>query len=56
MNDPVSLYQQLLAFPQPDLDGSQRATLLHMLLLLLPRILATACFYENPHSHICLKP
>src|SRR5580658_3329615 len=54
--DPANLYhQQLLALHQPDLDGSRRAALLHMLLLLLPRTLATACFYANPHSHISLE-
>ena len=51
----VRLYQRLLAFPQPDLDGSQRAGLLHTLLMWLPRTLAIACFYANLHSHISLK-
>ena len=52
VNDPVSLP---LVFPQPDLDGSQRAVLLHTLLLWLPRILAIAYFYANLHSHISLE-
>jgi hypothetical protein len=54
-NDPVSLYQQPLVFPPPDLDGSQRAVLLHTLLLWLPRTLAIAYFYVNLHSHISLE-
>src|ERR1700735_1810556 len=52
---PASLHQRLLAFPQPDLGGSQRAVLLHTLLLWLPRTLAIACFYANLHSHIFLE-
>jgi hypothetical protein len=55
VNYPASLHQQLLAFPQPDLGGSQRAVLLHTLLLWLPRTLAIACFYANLHSHISLE-